>query len=285
MAATSETIRCCCCGNELPDTKFYRTSSQLYSGLGKLPICKQCLERQFLIYEQQLGSEKKALQRICMAFDIYHSEEIYRDLTENGKPFRLKDYMSKVGVGKRGKTYDSSMNEIPDEEEKDENISVSAGIKVPKALMKFWGPSYEPGDYQILQEHYDYLCSNNPNRNSNQEIFIRDLCTINLMKIAAQREKNTNDYSKLSQLYVETFKQAGLNTKEVVDESDTVTVGNLIKMIQDYTPADYYADKTRYCDMDGFDDYFNRMLVRPMKNLMTGSSDRDYEYCVPDEEE
>ena len=43
---------------------------------------------------------------------------------------------------------------------------------------------------------------------------------------------------------------------------------------------EYYKDKSLYKDFDGLGDYFERFVKRPLRNLMTGSTDRDFEYCV-----
>ena len=54
-------------------------------------------------------------------------------------------------------------------------------------------------------------------------------------------------------------------------------------MIEKYTPAEYYKDKKLYRDYDNLGEYISRFLFRPLKNLMFGTQDRDYEYYVKDE--
>ena len=56
-------------------------------------------------------------------------------------------------------------------------------------------------------------------------------------------------------------------------------------MISKYTPEEYYKDKTLYKDFDGIGDYFKRFVLRPLRNLQLGTTDRDKEFFVSDEEE
>ena len=57
-------------------------------------------------------------------------------------------------------------------------------------------------------------------------------------------------------------------------------MGVTLATIAQYTPEEYYKDKKLYKDFDGLGDYFDRFVKRPLKNLMTGSIERDSEYCV-----
>jgi len=56
-------------------------------------------------------------------------------------------------------------------------------------------------------------------------------------------------------------------------------------MISKYTPEEYYKDKKLYKDFDGIGEYFKRFVLRPLKNLQLGTTDRDKEFFVSDEEE
>lgn len=56
-------------------------------------------------------------------------------------------------------------------------------------------------------------------------------------------------------------------------------------MIEKYTPAEYYKNQELFKDYDNIKDYFDRFILRPLKNLMHGTVDRDYEYRVKEEED
>ena len=80
---TKDKYVCLYCGNEYVDTNFYNTNSEFYSSVGKLPYCKQCIEKFYQYYfdkytnEGCLYPEKKAVKRLCMVFDIYYREDVW----------------------------------------------------------------------------------------------------------------------------------------------------------------------------------------------------------------
>lgn len=137
-------------------------------------------------------------------------------------------------------------------------------------------------DYKNLDEHYRMLKRNNPNADNNQEIFIKDLCNINMLKIHALQNGDSKEYAALVEQYSKTFKQAGLKTIEEKDNSNNETVGVTLATISQFTPEEYYKDKALYDDWDEIGDYFERHVCRPMENIMTGSDVRDKEFFVPE---
>ena len=82
-----------------------------------------------------------------------------------------------------------------------------------------------------------------------------------------------------------TFKNAGLKTIEEKDSSNDEVVGVTLATISQYTPEEFYKDKTLYEDWDSIGEYFDRHVRRPMQNLMTGTDIRDKEYFVPENSE
>lgn len=93
---------------------------------------------------------------------------------------------------------------------------------------------------------------------------------------------NSTDFEKYTKLYRDTFKQAGLKTVQETDASGDETLGVTLAVISQYTPEEYYKDKKLYKDFDGIGEYFQRFVLRPLKNLVLGTTERDKEYCVKD---
>lgn len=86
-------------------------------------------------------------------------------------------------------------------------------------------------------------------------------------------------------MYRDTFKQAGLKTVQEIDNSAEETLGVTLATISQYTPEEYYRDKELYKDFDGLGDYIKRFILRPIKNLVLGTNERDKTYCVKDDGE
>ena len=163
------------------------------------------------------------------------------------------------------------------EQAKTEEYSVSA------SAVDRWGVGFTEQDYKNLDEHYRMLKKNNPNCDNNQEIFIKDLCNINMLKIHALQSGDSKEYATLVEQYSKTFKQAGLRTIEEKDNSNDECLGVTLATISQYTPEEYYSDKDLYKDFDNIGDYFDRFVKRPLKNLMFGTNERDKEYYVKEE--
>ena len=156
---------------------------------------------------------------------------------------------------------------------------------IPESVRARWGSGLSDDDYKTLEEHYRYLKKANPDFDSNQEIFIMDLCQTKMQQTNAMKSGRTDDYIKLTESYRKTFSQAGLKTTPDSNESNNESWGTWIGMISKYTPEEYYKDKTLYKDFDGIGEYFKRFVLRPLKNLQFGTTDRDKEYFVSDDEE
>ena len=158
--------------------------------------------------------------------------------------------------------------------------------KITKAVIARWGAgafSYE--EYATLEEHYNMLKKNNPNIDSNQEIFVKDLCMIHMMKMNAAKEKDVDTYNRTSEQYSRIFSKAGLKTIEEKDTSMNDSLGVTLSVISQYTPEEFYKDKQLYSDYDELGEYYDRHIRRPMQNLMTQTDVRDPEFNISDEDD
>jgi hypothetical protein len=62
-------------------------------------------------------------------------------------------------------------------------------------------------------------------------------------------------------------------------------LGEMIRDIEEYCPADFYKDKTLYADFDHLKEYISRFMARPLRNLLTGSKEMDKEFNLSETEE
>lgn len=274
-------------------SNFYRSNSEIYDNNGYMPICKDCLLKLYNEYLLLYGDIHKAIKRICMAFDLYYSDAIVDSCCKNFKGIAppLGNYIKKLNISQyKKKTFDTTLDEgflfdseedvmLPSDEEEKPLTTI------PESVRARWGSGLSDDDYKTLEEHYRYLKKANPDFDSNQEIFIMDLCQTKMQQTNAMKSGRTDDYIKLTESYRKTFSQAGLKTTPDSNESNNESWGTWIGMISKYTPEEYYKDKTLYKDFDGIGEYFKRFVLRPLKNLQFGTTDRDKEYFVSDEEE
>ena len=280
---------CCQCGNELPPNQFFKSSSSLFSGLGHMPICKGCLVREFKKYKIEYQNAQRAMQRLCMMFDIYFDAALFDACKGDDEGVIFGNYMRKTNLGQyKGRTFDTTIEEgffftgekaSIDMAKKDD----SEESPIDPRLIEKWGEGLLPLDYSILEDHYKYLKSANPNCDSNQEIFIIDLCYTKMQQMRAVRGNCVDDFNKLTESYRRTFTQAGLKTVQDTSANSEDCWGVWQERIAQYTPEEYYKNKKLYKDFDGIGDYFQRFVMRPLQNLMHGTQDRDPEFCVKDD--
>lgn len=284
---SSEGATCCHCGEKDP-AQFYKTFSTMYSKSEYMPMCKTCLYALFDKLIKRYGDKRKAMQRICMAFDLYYSDSIFDALSLENTSSIIGNYLKKLNMQQhKGKTFDTSLEEgfsfgdmkkkksTKPQTDEEENIS--------KEDTDRWGFGFGKMDYDILNSHYKLLKSSNPNCDSNQEIFITDLCYTKMQQMKALRDGKVDDYNKLTDSYRKSFTQAGLKTVRDTNINEDFRIGVNAETIEKYTPAEYYKGKELYRDYDNIGEYIERFMLRPLRNLMHGSKDRDYEFYVKEE--
>lgn len=268
--------------------EFYKSSSESHTTNGRVHICKECLNNMLNIYTIKYKSQRKAMKRICMILDWYYKDELYEGAIKLGAAV-IGNYAKKLfSSSSRGKTFENSVregfsfNDEPvvvdhDEEKKREAVSQEDIDK--------WGEGFDPTDYRVLNNHEKLLKSANPNCDSNQEIYITDLCYTKMQQMKALHSDDRKGYSDMSEQYRRFFNDSGLKTVKDSSVDEGFTFGVNIETVEKYTPAEYYKDKELYKDFDGLENYFERFILRPLKNLMHGTSNRDAEFYVKDEED
>lgn len=291
---TDKKYKCTCCGSswDSPKNHFSKSASPLYqSNDGYINICNSCRDSYYYkLVDFYDGNEAHAIRHFCQQFDIIFNEDALTASRQiSADRSRISHYQAKKNLGQTvriGSTYIDGMkydyeNKLGDiitsrEQAKSEESTITA------SAVDRWGIGFTEQDYKNLDEHYRTLKKFNPNADNNQEIFIKDLCNINLLKIHAMQSKDSKEYASLVEQYAKTFKQAGLRTVEEKDDSNSETFGVTLATISQYTPEEFYKDKQLYEDWDELGDYYDRHICRPMKNLMFDEDIRDKEFYVPD---
>lgn len=298
MPKIAEQQKCCCCGETLSITKYYKSYSNFYSK-GILPICKDCFGRKFGEYARVFKSNKIAMQRMCMAFDIYFNETAF-DKCDTKDDAVVGKYFRNLNLGQHSKkSFDDSLKdgifEFSGERKRvngvrvayvDEydNVQEETDVKINPKDIEQWGIGFEPSDYIVLNNHYKTLKKANTNTDDNQEIFIKDLCYAKMLQMKALRENDIDNYNRLTDSYRKTFQQSGIKVVKESSSVEDVSFGVSIDTIERYTPAEFYKNQNLYKDFDGIGDYIKRFLLRPLRNLQFGTTDKDKEFYVKDEE-
>lgn len=295
---TKHKFKCSCCGEPFTsqDSNFQKSNDVLFQANGGyLPWCKKCTDT----YVNQItalysNNEELAMKVFCQRAGWNYDESALKASMEtysgHRSRSRVSHYAAKKNLNCDGrKTYIDTIkhNFITHKGEivRSKEDVKSKELSITASAVDRWGIGFNELDYKNLDEHYKMLKKNNPNADNNQEIFIKDLCNINMLKIHALQNGDSKEYANLVEQYAKTFKQAGLRTVEEKDSSNDETFSMTLGFFSEFTPEEFYLDKKLFEDMDGFGEYLERHVTRPMINLETGSETRDFEYFVPNEED
>lgn len=291
--------KCSCCGKGFlsQNGHFPKTSSPLFKNNGGYaPWCLDCADK----YLQALtkfynGDEKQAVEHYCIQIDWMYSDDVYEQAKTKFNNSISKSLLGAYSAKKNLATEKSYIDTIKYFHEHrnmiESNVVIEDEVQeeaqdtfvVTKEIIKRWGNGFSSDDLQLLEEHYQMLKEQNPNCDSNQEIFIKDLCFINMMKINSIRNGDVDKATKSTTEYRNTFKQAGLKTVQDDNKNADDCWGLWCQQVAQFTPEEYYKDKKLYQDFDKIGEYFERFVLRPLRNLQHGTKDRDPEFCVKEE--
>lgn len=284
---------CTCCGKRFKTqaSNFPYVQSALCNGNNHYSaICNKCADDIYNQYLDLFKFEDDALERVCMKMDMYYN----RDIADAAKKQTmnislLKRYIRNLNlVQNKGKTFDTYLSEKNLQQKVDsydDVIRTENGERVvTKTMFERWQGNTQE-DIYFLEDHYRMLKKTNPNADANQEIFIKDLCTIKLLQSKAMKERNISEFEKCTKMYRETFKQAGLKTVQEEDASTDNPLGVNAEIISQYAPEEFYRGKALYKDHDHIGEYFNEHVLRPLKNLMFNDDVQSKKYSIGDKDE
>ncbi len=266
MAKTNKS-KCTCfyCGKEYVDTNYYKSHSEFYRNIGKVPYCKQCIERFYQHYYERyanegcLTPEKNAVKRLCAAFDIYYKEDAYNSAMDSVKKREMNispmgAYMKMIQLSQyKGKSYD---NTILDEEKENFVASIPTNVSdsrnVDEATIQFFGAGFPDGDYEFLKREYaDWTARHECKTKAQEEVF-KDICFNRLQNLKAlQKGEDTKDITASFQKMLDSGKlQPKQNSGDTT--ADNQTFGTLIDKWENERPLPEIDEELRDVDKIGY---------------------------------
>lgn len=266
MARTNKS-KCTCfyCGKEYVETNYYKSNSEFYKNIGKVPYCKQCVEKFYQHYYEKytnegcLTPEKKAVKRLCMVFDIYYKEDAYNAAIDSAKKREMNitpmgAYMKMIQLSQyKGKSYDNTISD-EDKENFVANIptNVSDSRNVDKATIQFFGAGFPDGDYEFLKREYaDWTARHECKTKAQEEVF-KDICFNRLQNLKAlQKGEDTKDITASFQKMLDSGK---LQPKQNAGDTtaDNQTFGTLIDKWENERPLPEIDEELRDVDKIGY---------------------------------
>lgn len=261
-----EKFTCLYCGNEFVETNFYKSNSILYENIGKIPYCKQCIEKLYQYYysrytnEGCLSPEKKAIKRVCMALDIYYKEDVYNSamqkVNESDNDISpMGQYMRVIQLSqynRKKETYENTIAEAEKEILAMTSISdISSEVTVDQETVDFFGKGFSDDDYRYLKREYkDWTTRHVCETKAQEEVFKR-ICFKQLEILKATRlGEDTKNLDDTFQKLLDTAKlQPKQNSGDAM--SDAQTFGTLIDKWETTRPIPEVEEELKDVDKIG----------------------------------
>lgn len=259
---------------ELPISEFYKSTNILHKGY--VPYCKKCVQQIYANNFKRFNSIETAIWYTCAEIDIPFIRRAYELMV--GKTTGLKNpnfigvYLACLSAMKK-KTdkwdsfadTDTAMGEV----QSLQDVELARQQQV-KELMMIWGDDLDVDDISFLEWRFTTYTTD-MELTEYQASRYRDLCACEL-KI--KKNIDTQQNIKLKAMIA---KELGID-QFTIDREKTEAekyIENDIYIMEKYEPAEYYENKDLYADFVGIHDYWKKWVLRPIKNLITGS--KDYE--------
>ena len=283
---TKAKYTCFYCGKEYVETNFYNSNSEFYSNIGKIPHCKQCIEKFYQRYFEKytnegcLTPEKKAVKRLCMVFDIYYSDDAYNAAINSATKREMNispmaAYMKMIQLQQyKNKSYENTIYEAEQENFAMASISeISGETTVDQKTIDFFGSGFTDEDYKYLKREYDdWTARHECNTKAQEEVFKR-ICfkQLEILK-ATRRGEDTKNLDATFQNYLDTAK---LQPKQNAGDTtaDNQTFGTLIDKWENTHPIPEVDDDLRDVDKIGlYLEIFFKGHLAKMMGLKNGAS-------------
>lgn len=276
-------------GNPINSSNFYITGvNSIFSGIGKIPICKNCLYKEVENYYKRNKDLKLSMYLICRKIDVAFDSNIFEGSLKDDNTNPTKVFMNYITQfnslgGKNGTMLPFDKGEhifninntetcklkteiIDDEEENFESIE---DAKI------FWGDGFdEPYDYNFLGIELANWKKTHKCDNQAEITLLREICIkiLEIRKLRELKQSVSKEQKELQDLMktasVDPAKSNAINSGENVDR-----FGVWLKDIEQKRPAEWWDDQEKYKDMDGLMPYIKDYITRPIRNFFTGAKD------------
>ena len=259
-------IKCTCCGTDKINTReFYASNSYLYKNIGRIPICKSCIEEKYNSLINDFKDKKLSAMKMFLSLNVYFDEDLFNSVLakcpEDNK--WIGEYMRIINSNARYKTkngYDTGEIEIP----VTKCINISEDIEDEKdyELIDKWGER-DAKDYKRLERKYKKYSKKYPSDDLEQQVIIRSICELELEKEVCRKDKNYTNFVALDKQI--SAKMAELDVipskKKKYDEDSNVTFGTIMRIFEQEEPV--VDSQGIYKDVDFIEKYWNRTFIKP----------------------
>lgn len=282
---------CRMCMKTLPVNKFYQSTDPFLDRSGFMSICKEHCSQIYVDFYRSEKNMEKVLLRMCRMLNVKYSEDIVNATrlhiqTQN----KSEDDPSIFGVFKSKVVATSKENVNATSEGLDlsfhEPLNPNIFTPTPEDILfketedgvdlkQVWG-EFSIDDYQFLEKEFakwsaSYSCSNEA-----EEYYIREICIKKLELRKARLEKGSSSTDTILKAMDILLKNSGLTPAQSTASANNKSAdafGVWIKDLEEFGPAERFADHKMFYDVDNADEYIEKFFVRSQGKFILSSPD------------
>ena len=271
------------------DNWYQSNNDELLKGVPVIPICKKCLKELWEKYViDSNGDRKLGTYRLMQEIRIPWNEVLWEMADNTKRGTKWGTYIGKYNSLPQYKhltmqdsdVYKGDTNNIQKTEIID---SKHISKKKKEELVLKWGGNRNDDEYIFLDHEYTQWTTRHKCDEYSEEILYAQIA-LKQLEIRKGRDNNENVDKQIDALQ-KLMKDANVKPIDMDASKNTENINALgvwLMEIEKYRPAEYFENKKLYEDVDGIKEYCDRFILRPLKNLLTGSRDFDFLYNLED---
>jgi hypothetical protein len=282
-------IYCRKCTKKLPQKEFYdAVDNGLVDTNGKMSVCKDCVQKIYNQVFDETQSMEKSVHKLCIVLNMKFSNEALdatkkhvQTMMENGKNVTAIFSIYKMKLTATNKSMDKSITQYEGYEDvgtifTEKQIDTKE-LPIPADVIKFWGNGKSRGDIEYLETEYANFKNTHSTDTYAEIVLLKEVCET-MLQIKKLRENNDPDTGDAIKELRDLMKSLKISP-DAARQNNTPgadTFGQWISDIEKEEPAQWLLTDPRgdiYRDVSNIDEYYQKYIVRPIKNFIQGSKD------------
>ena len=266
----------------LATNEFYKSINPKHDS-GYLPYCKTCIDKMVTDFLKKYGSLEAAIYYTCAEMGVPFIQKAFeacKMATQSMKSprffgFYIEEISKKPTEAQKEKWVDFGASDIALEAIRNSEPSTKSVELQEAELQLAWGKEYNSEQLAYLEYRYTSYTQDKVLSEYEESVY-RNLCRAELdiyerndLDNATKRQSQCAKLLKLDQFM-------NSENKSVIERM----LENDIVIMEQYEPAEYYKNKKLYKDFRGIHSSWVLEILRPIKNLVTGSK----EYPIEEED-
>lgn len=203
-------LTCIGCAKTKKSNEFYVSYNPLH-GTGKLPYCKNCIQKMCLDNKENISIEK--LKDTLKLVDRPFIEELWKISIDENSANPIGTYFKNLGLSQNRKlTWKDScfITDTP----KDDTL-VDDSIIVDEKLITAWGQNWEADEYIRLESFYRSMVDINKPDTPQDKDYIKKIARLSVQIDKAIEDGDSKTAKALGDLYSKYMSDAKLRTSDI----------------------------------------------------------------------